>query len=227
MKFFLLASLLLLIQPLQCYSNPTNVKISSDGKIESIQFKSISEENNARILAQLVADDVLKLSDKLAAEKKFMEAHSLSASVVYLDMVNKTALRKSANYLKHMINDDSSKKKIYKDFLNESKAGLKNTNSIHKLQVEISLILAEEARDLYPSDSLEYKNANEIITKYKNPKMSEEEIASITKKLSEEAFAAQGSGDFIKAINKYSVLYFATNNILPLIRISEILQSEL
>lgn len=226
MKNIFIGVTFLLISPILCWADTLNISIDDNGKIEQIHYENISKDHITKILAQLVADDIMKYAAKLASNNRNYEAYLVSSSITYLDQTNTNALRKSVGYMKKIIFNESDREKVFKDLINDAKSSVKNSNSIHKIQEDMALVLAEEARELYPKESPNYKIADGFITRHSKLSSRNTIPSEAVKKIEKQADSALKSGDNIKAINKYSILYYASKDPSPLVQITKILKSE-
>ncbi len=215
---------IILIFPLPVYSQNSNISIKNNNEI-SINYQNITKHSQSKILAQLVIDDILKQAEKLTENGNYLDASRLLASVTYLDHTNIYAQQKGASYLTMLIENEGDREKLYKNFLTEAKHGLRKTNSIHRLQVAMSLMMAKEARSLYSEGSENYKKANMFIEEHGKYGAKEIPTKEIKSKIKKEANSALKSGNYIRAINKYSILFYIENSASHLIQISKIIKN--
>lgn len=225
-KQIIMAFLILLISNV-CYSGDSSIIINDKGKIQDIRFNKISLPNGINILALIVADDLIRLAKKWDSDGKYMESISLLTAVNYLDITNKESLEYATKLRQKLINNEISKAKLFKDYINEAKAGIKDTNNIHQLQIQMALIIIQEAKNMYPSTTKQHREAVDLEDRIKVKTMNPDELEQIAIKLSSEAEKEYHNGNIAKAINKYSMAYYARKDVNPIIKIAGIIQEQL
>lgn len=225
MKNTIYLMLIFLLFPTLLFSQEVNVEVFGDGQVGEIYYKNISKNYRVHILAQLVADDVIKHAKSLADTDNYNDAHLLLSSITYLDYNNTNALGLAASYLKKQISNDMDKAKLHKELMSEINAVQRQKKSSHNIEIERGIVIAEEAKALYSEGTNEYKESNDKIEELKKNINIEKPSQEILNKLLKDANIEKENGKYIAAINKYSILFYAENSTLPLVEIINLLKS--
>ena len=212
-----------LVYPSLAYSQQTNIEIGPDGQIGEIYYQNISRDYRSIILAQLVSDDVIKKAKSLAKAERYHEAHQLLNAVTYLDYNNTTSLILGSSYLQKIITNENDRKKLFKNFTSEVANTLKRKQSSHNIDLERGLIIAKEAKSLYPDNTEEFKAATGLIEQLKKHIKQKEVTNEVLAKLRGRAEKSEQQEKHIQAINNFAILYYAENSTLPLIKIVNLL----
>lgn len=223
-KLLLIATFLLFSIPTSLFAQSVNIELNRSGQIGEIYYNNISRNYRSTILAQLVSDDVIKKAISLADANKFHDALQLLSSITYLDYNNKNVVSLSSSYLKELIISENDKTTLYKNFMSEAKAALKQNKTSHNIDFERGLLIANEAMSLYKKDTEEYKNANDIAIQFEKLIRKENPSQEILNRLLIDATKAAEQGNHIRAINKFAILFFAENSTLPLVEIVKLLK---
>ncbi len=223
-NLLLILTLLIACIPVKTFAKKSNIEIHADGQIGEIYYKNISRDYRGTILAQLVADDVIKKAKSLAEIEKYLDAHQLLSAITYLDYNNTNVLELEANYIIIIAQTEKDKAKLYKNYFTEAENTLKTRKSNHNIDLMRGLIIANTARSLYSENTEEYKNANDIFVQIKQLIRVEELSVEVINKLLSDAKEAAEQGNYIRAINKFAILYYAENSTMPLVEIVKILE---